>query len=73
MGNGKIHRNGVASGSARMGMNLGEDVEGPTPLENAVTVQVAQQSSQERCVPDFLSAAALFQTRKLSFAAEVRE
>lgn len=72
MGNGKIHRNGV-SGSARMGMHLGEHVEGPTPLENAVTVQAAQQSSQERCVPGFLSTAVLFQTRKLSFAAEVIE
>lgn len=47
MGNGKIHRNGV-SGSARTGMNLGEDVEGPAPLENALTVQAAQRSSQER-------------------------
>lgn len=53
MGNGKIHRNGV-SGSARTGMNLGEDVEGPAPLENALTVQAAQRSSQERCVPGFL-------------------
>lgn len=70
MGNDKIHGNDV-SGSARMGMNLGEDVEGPAPLENALTVQAAQESAQERYVAGFLNTTALFQTRKLLFAVEV--
>lgn len=54
MGNGKRHGNDVI-GSAKMGMDLGEDVEGPAPLENALMIEAAQQSSQERCVPGFLN------------------